>query len=488
MVKRCIILGILLLAGTLGIIAWRAFTFPSRQIDVSPAPPLKIDLTSSAARLARAITFKTISHDDPVDFDKHAFEGLHIFLGQAFPRVHAQLEKETVGGWSLLYTWTGSDDSLKPIVLMGHLDVVPVVAGTEGDWVQDPFGGVIVDGMLYGRGTLDDKGSVMAILEAAELLLAESVRPKRTIYFAFGHDEETGGFNGATAIAALLSSRGVEAEFVLDEGGAVVSGAFPGLDVPVATVGVAEKGYLSVELSVETEGGHSSRPPDETAIGILSGAIHRLETRQMSGGLGPLVKNMLNHIGPEMDFGMRAVLANRWLFSPLVESQLGNSPMMSAFLRTTTAPTIFTAGEKDNVLPPGATATVNFRILPGETREDIVEHVTKVVNDDRVKIRPLMEAGNDPTKVSPSEGWAFETIAQSIREVLPEVVVSPYLVLASTDARHYEMISGNIYRYSPMEVGTEDLARIHGTNERLSLENYGRMIHFYHRLIQNAAL
>ncbi len=488
MAKKILIVVLVLLVVFVGSLAWRTITFPSRQISAPPAPALDVDVTSSAARLARAVTFKTVSYQDAADFDASEFEGLHAFLESAFPKVHSELKKEIVGGWSLLYTWAGSDESLKPIVLMGHMDVVPVVAGTEEDWDQDPFGGVIQDGLLYGRGTLDDKVNVLAALEATELLLAEGAQPKRTVYLAFGHDEEIGGAEGAVAMAKLLKSRGVEAEFVLDEGGAVISGAFPGLDTPVASVGVAEKGYLTVELSVETEGGHSSQPPRETAIGILSGAIYRLETRQMPGGLGPLVLNMLDHIGPEMNLGMRAVVANLWLFSPLVESQLGDSPLMNAFMRTTTAPTIFSAGVKDNVLPPEARAMVNFRILPGDTREDVVDHIRDVVNDERVAIRPLMDSGNDPSKVSPAEGWAFETITRSIREVLPEVVVTPYLVIAATDARHYGIVSDNVYRYSPMELEGEDLARIHGTNERVSVENYGRMIRFYHRLIQNAAL
>ncbi len=488
MAKKILLVVLVMLLVFAGSLGWRAITFPSKQISVPPAPPLKVDVTSSVARLARAVTFKTVSYQNRADFDASEFEGLHAFLESAFPKVHSHLRKETVGGWSLLYTWPGSDESLKPIILMGHMDVVPVVAGTEKDWVQDPFGGVIQGGMLYGRGTLDDKVNVLAALEATELLLADGAQPKRTVYLAFGHDEEIGGANGAVEIAKLLKSRGVEAEFVLDEGGAVISGAFPGLDTPVASVGIAEKGYLTVELSVETEGGHSSQPPRETAIGILSGAIYRLETHQMPGGLGPLVLNMLDHIGPEMNFGMRAVVANLWLFSPLVESQLGDSPLMNAFMRTTTAPTIFSAGVKDNVLPPEATAMVNFRILPGDTREDVVEHIRDVVNDERVIIRPLMESGNDPSKVSPTEGWAFETITRSIREVLPDVVVTPYLVIAATDARHYGIVSDNVYRYSPMELEGEDLARIHGTNERVSIENYGRMIRFYHRLIQNAAL
>ena len=488
MVKKILFVVLVLVAGLTGTISWKAITFSSKQISVPPAPPLDVDVTSSAARLARAVTFKTVSYQDPAYFDASEFDGLIAFLESAFPKVHSTLKKETVGGWSLLYTWEGSDESLKPIILMGHIDVVPVVEGTEKDWVQGPFEGVIQDGMLYGRGTLDDKVNVLAALEATELLLAEGAQPKRTVYLAFGHDEEIGGADGAVAIAELLKSRGVEAAFVLDEGGAVISGAFPGLDTPVASVGVAEKGYLSVELSVETEGGHSSQPPRETAIGILSGAIHRLETHQMPGGLGPLVLNMLDHIGPEMNLGMRTVIANLWLFEPLVESQLGASPLMNAFMRTTTAPTIFSAGVKDNVLPPEAMATVNFRILPGDTREDVVDHIRKVVNDERVTIRPLMEFSNDPSAVSPAEGWAFETITRSIREVLPEVVVTPYLVIAATDARHYGIVSNNVYRFSPMELKGEDLARIHGTNERISIENYGRMIRFYHRLIQNAAL
>ena len=488
MLKKAALTVLVLLVAFVGILGVRTLMFSSKQMDVDPVPELAVDAAAAAERLAVAVTFKTVSYQDPAAFEADQFEGLNAFLERSFPRVHKTLRLERVNEWSLLYTWEGSDASLDPILLMGHTDVVPVVAESADDWEREPFGGMIHDGFVHGRGTLDDKGNVMAIFEAVELLLAEGAAPKRTVYLAFGHDEEVGGERGAVAIAALLAERGVRAAMVLDEGGAVVSNALPGIEAPVASIGVAEKGYLSVNLTVRTPGGHSSQPPSSTAIGVLSEAVSRLEANQMPGGIGPLVAGMFDYIGPEMPFGMRAMLANLWLTRPLVESQLGGSTLMNAFMRTTTAPTIFQAGVKDNVLPPEATATVNFRILPGDTRESVLAHVTRVVADERVVVEADLGFSSDPSAVSPSEGWAFETIARTVRQTMPEVVVTPYLVVAGTDARHYEGVSEHIYRFSPMALEGDDLARIHGTNERVSVEGYGAMIRYFHRLIMNAAL
>jgi carboxypeptidase PM20D1 len=326
---------------------------------------------------------------------------------------------------------------------------------------------------------------VLGVLDAPARLLATGFRPKRTVYLAFGHDEEVSGTAGARAIAALLAERNVRLGFVLDEGGAIVSGFLPGLDRPVATIGIAEKGYLSVELSVETKGGHSSIPPSPTAIGELSAAIERLEANPLPARLDT-VRHSLDYVGPELPFTLRLALANLWLFGPLVERQLSRSAATNALLRTTTAPTMLRAGVKDNVLPSTAMGVVNFRILPGETVESVLEHVRRAVSDPNVNIRTL-PFSSDPSPVSPVEAPGFAAIQRTIGEVFPGAVVTPSLVLGATDARHYAGLSPNVYRFLPIRIGPGDLERIHGTNERIGVKDYASAVDFYARLIQNAA-
>lgn len=488
MLKRLLLLVFLLVLGLVGALVARTFMFPSKQVAVTPIPAVQFDLDAAVARLSKAITFKTVSYQDPAESDASQFEGMHAFMAEAYPKTYAALKLETVGTHSLLFTWPGTDGTLKPIVLMAHQDVVPVIPGTEDGWEQDAYSGAVANGFIYGRGTLDDKSCVFSILESVEQLLAEGKQPKRTVILFFGHDEEVSGVFGAAAGAELLKSRGVEAEFVLDEGGAIVSGAMPGLDAPVATIGVAEKGYMTVKLSVKVDGGHSSQPPRETAIGILSHAIARLEEHQMPGGIKGLSADMLAHIGPEMNFGMRMAIANLWLTKPLIERVFSGSPVMNAFLRTTTAPTIIQGGSKENVLPPEVMAIINFRILPGDTREGIVEHIKKAIRDDRVLIEPFMDEASEASIVSPSDGAQFEVISRTVREIAPTAVTTPYLVLGATDSRYFTKISPNVYRFAPMTIHNDDLKRMHGTNERLGVEAYGTMIRFYRRLLENAAM
>ena len=488
MAKKLFFAGLSALLAVAGIVVYNAATMESKQVDVAAAPSVEIDVEAAAARLSKAVTFKTVSYQDPTEFDGAQFEGLHAFLAESFPRVHATLQREVVSKWSLLYTWPGSDASLKPVVLMAHLDVVPVVQGTEDDWEHEAYSGSIADGYVYGRGTMDDKASAVAILEAVEKLIEQGRQPTRTILLAFGHDEEVGGAFGAAPIVGALESRGVTPEFVLDEGGAIVSGAMPGIEAPVATVGVAEKGYMTVKLTVNVDGGHSSQPPRETAIGIMSEAITRLQNKQMPGGIDGLSAEMLAYVGPEMPFGLRIAMGNLWLFAPLIERQFAASPVMNAFLRTTTAPTIIQGGTKENVLPPEVSAIINFRILPGDTRDDVISHIAEVIADQRVGIEPFLDQAQEASNVSPSDGPIFDVIQRTIREVAPGTVVTPYLVIGATDARKFQAICEHVYRFLPMQIHSDDLKRMHGTNERIAVEAYETMIQFYYRLIVNAAM
>jgi carboxypeptidase PM20D1 len=328
---------------------------------------------------------------------------------------------------------------------------------------------------------------VLGTLEAVEILLGEGFQPRRTIYLAFGHDEEIGGREGATQIATLLQSRGVELEYVLDEGLAVTEGIVPNVSEPVALVGIAEKGYVSLELTVEGEPGHSSTPPAHTAVGLLSTAIHELERNQMPLKVETATRHLFCTLAPEMSFAMRMVFANLWLFAGLVKRQLAASPVTNALVRTTTAATIFEAGVKENILPPRARAVVNFRVLSSDTVAGVVEHAQRAISDPRVEIKPLGGFKSEPSFVSDTASPSFKSLVRTIRQVFPGVLVAPGLVLGGTDSRHYAALTRSIYRFSPIRVTGEDLDRIHGTDERISIEGYGQVVRFYLQLIQNSS-
>ena len=466
----------------------RTARFHSRQVAVVPAPPLALDTAAAAARLARALTFRTISNQDSTAFDAAEFTRFQEYVRAAFPKLHARLTREVVSGYTLLYRWRGSDTTLKPILLMAHQDVVPVEPGTEGRWTEPPFGGRIANGFVWGRGAMDDKGNLMAILEAVERLVGEGVTPRRTIYLEFGQDEEVGGRRGAARVAALLAERRVRLEYVLDEGGAVTTGLVSGVAAPVALVGVAEKGYVSVELTAHAAGGHSSMPPTETAVGMLSAAVARLEAHKMPRAIRGATAAMLDYVGPEMPFTRRLALANQWLFGPTIRRSFGATPSGDAMLRTTTAPTILQAGIKDNVLPSTARAVVNFRVLPGDSIATVLAHVRRVVGDTNITAHVLTSSATEASPVSPVSSEDFATIQRTIRQVVPGVVVSPWLVVGGTDSKHFTGLTPNVYRAEVAGIGPDDLKRVHGTDERMAVPEYARSIAFYVQLIRNSAL
>ena len=483
MFKKIGLFVVIVIVVLIGVMTFNTFTNtaddPIFEVVEMPA----IDTNAVAARLSEAVRIKTISTDVGDPPASAEFDQLHLLITSAFPLVHENLKRDVVGDHSLLYSWEGSDTSLPPALLMGHMDVVPVEPGTEGDWEEDAFSGAIKDGKIWGRGTLDDKLSVFAILEAAELQLAAGFKPKRTLYFAFGHDEEIGGENGAGKIADLLEERGVKLAFTLDEGMVIVQGMMPGVEEPIAFIALAEKGYLTLKLTATTEGGHSSIPPKTTAIGKIARAITRLEENRFPAALNSPASDMFDTLAPHMGLPLKAIISNRWLLDPLLVSELGKGGATNAMVRTTTAITITEGGTKDNVLPSTATATVNFRLLPDTSIDDVVDHVTKVVDDPDIKIS--VKQGNEPSRISSKSGEGYQLIEKTIRETLPDVLVSPGLMLAGSDSKHYETIAENSYRFLPMRFGPDDLSRVHGTNERIYIDNYVEIIQFYRRLLEN---
>ena len=483
--RRLLVLVGVALAALAIVLVVNVVRFTSRQIDVEPLAPMALE-AGVPLRLATALRFRTISHQNPAQLDESQFVGLHRHLERSFPRVHRTLSRETVERRSLLFTWTGREPGLPPLLLLAHLDVVPVDPVTEAAWTHPPFAGEIADGAIWGRGAMDDKAAVVGLLEAVEKLLADGFAPRRTILLAFGHDEEVGGGHGAVAIARLLGERKVAPAFVLDEGLAVTDGIVSDVPAPVALIGIAEKGYLSVELTVESEGGHSSTPPPETGVGILAAAIHALERHRLPAAIVGPARRLFEFLGPEMGLTSRVALANLWLFGPLVRSRLADAPETDALIRTTTAPTMLEGSVKENVLPVRARGVVNFRIRPGDTVAGVLEHVRAVIADPRVRIAALGPTLSEASPESRITSDGFTAIARTIREVFPHAVVAPSLVLGATDSRHYAGLGADVYRFLPFRVRPGDLRRVHGIDERIGVDDYRDTVRFYAQLIRNA--
>ena len=443
-----------------------------------PEPPA-ISSETAARHLAEAVRFRTITlrRGDPPAGQAGPWLGFHRWLKKTYPNAHKKMKLEKVAKYTLLYTWQGSDRSLKPILLMAHQDVVPVNKGTEQNWTGPPFAGKIIDGYVYGRGTIDNKQGVVGLMEAADALAASGFKPKRTIYLMFGHDEEVGG-SGAEAGVALLKSRGVELEMVMDEGSV-------GLDPSPLTgslmsfIGIAEKGYLTIELTALDRGGHSSTPLPDNAVVRLSRALVALDENQMPGDLSkPPVSDLFELSAANMSFFARMGFANMWLFGPLVKSQMAKVRVANAMMRTTTAATMLTGSTKENVLAQRATATVNFRIHPNDSEADVMSHIKEVTKDiPGLEIREARGGirGTGASKVSPTDNRVYKVLASVAHQMTGGAPVAPTLVLGATDSRYASALSDNVYRFTPIILTPEELTAFHGTNERLSVENMGRV-------------
>jgi len=497
--------------------------FSSLQMKVVNKVDIQVDADAAAKRLSKAITYRTISNQDRDDFDEQAFLDFHKYLAETYPLVHKTLKKEVIGAprsFSLLYTWEGKKPSLPPVVLLAHQDVVPVVPGTESQWEHDAYSGDIADGYIWGRGSLDDKVMILSTLEAIEMRLKEGFQPTRTILLVFGQDEEVGGPEGAMQVPDMLKARGVkEVALVLDEGVPIVPGLFPGVTAPVAMIGTAEKGYASLQLKISGAGGHSAMPPKVSNIGILAQAITKLEANPFPYRVTQIVRDQMRFMGPELPAATQQILIDivygteghsagdghdhseghtncptaGWHTETDSEEQFFKymlaGPQTTAMLHTTTAVTMFNAGVKENVMPPFATAVVNFRILQGETVQSVIDYVKQVVNDPRVEVTDI-SASIDPSPISDPYGSEYKLIEKSIRQTwdLPGLVVAPYLVIGGTDSKYFHAsIARNVYRFTALRVESMvDVGRWHGINERVLVDEYANAIRFFHNFIGNA--
>ena len=481
----------LVVAIFVGVVLWRTSQFgPKADAQAAlmlPEPPA-VDVAAAAESLGAAIRIQTVTTaaGDPKPGADQPWIDLQAALQARYPAVFARMSLEKIATHAMLMTWAGTDTSLPPVILMAHQDVVPVNPGTDADWTHGPFGGVVADGYIWGRGAMDDKGSLIAILEAGDALAKSGWTPKRTVMFAFGHDEEVSG-KGAEQIFALLKSRNVTPAMVLDEGYAVLDN-YPLTGKPAALIGVAEKGYVSLRITATTEGGHSSRPPRESGAVRIARALVALEEKQMPADLSaPPFNEMIEAVSADLPFTLKLAFANQWLLGPVITGQVGSDASANAIVRTTTAPTMLIGSIKDNVLPQRASAVVNFRIHPNDSVASVTQHVKDVTSHiEDLTIATYEDGiGSEPSPVSSTSSEAYRVLEAVARSTGGgEVPVAPALVIGATDARYASAISKDaIYRFAPAIYDDIDLNGFHGTNERLSVDNLGRMIKGYAQIM-----
>lgn len=455
----------------------RALALRAGAEDGGTGPSESVDRMAAAEHLSRAVQCVTLSSADPEKCDPAPFHEFLRALEEMYPLLHRHCERELINGINPLFRWPGRNSALKPGMIIAHIDVVPVEAGTEGQWAYPPFSGAIAEDFVWGRGSLDIKSHLVGALEAAEILLKKGFTPERDIYFGFGTDEEVRSTSGASRIVEHLRSRNIRLEYVLDEGGCVNRGMLSGVDRPLALVGIGEKGFANVRVSLHGGGGHASMPPKRTALGKLSKLFTDLEERQLPLRMTPPVKAMLKQLAPYMGFGPRYFIANLWLFKPLFMRVFSKTATGNAMLRTTTAVTMARGSQAANVLPPTAEGVINFRIIPGETVETVVEHIRRVAGNQHVECEVLV--GDDPSRITGIDTEAYRRLKSCIRGHFPDALALPYLMMAGTDSRKYEEICDNIFRFTPYVLEPEDMERIHGTNERISLDNLERIVSFF---------
>jgi len=485
-IKKFLLLAIIILVCLCVYLAYNTLNFKSKQVNTEPIEIINIG-DSSIQNFSDALKIQTISYENTSDFDSVQFEKFSTFLKRTYPLTDSILEKKTFNSYSYLYYLKGSKPELKPIILMGHLDVVPVIQENLSDWKMTPFSGEVKNDTIWGRGTIDDKVGVIGIMEAIEYLLEDNFKPKRSIYISLGHDEEIGGRNGALIIAKYLKEQGVEAEFVVDEGGSITQGMIPDIEKDVALIGIAEKGFISLELSVKLEGGHSSMPEKETAIDVIANAVTKLKSNPFPAKISEPLEGFIEYLGPEMPLLNKIVFANQSILKSLIINVYEKSSSGNAMIRTTTSPTIFNSGVKDNIIPQFAKATINFRIDPENTTESVIKRVKETINDERITITEGNFSSN-PSKVSSTTGLGFNTISKTIKQLYPNVLIAPYLVVGATDSRHFNDISENIFRFSPVIMNSTNIKSFHGLNERMAVKDFNNSVRFYVQLLKNSSL
>jgi len=468
----------------------RAARFKPEKPQLRDFPGETVDEARVARNLSEAVKIPTISYPEKERVDWTQFERFHAFLEEHYPLIHKQLTREVIEPASLLYHWKGKDVNLKPIALLSHIDVVPIEEGTEDDWTYEPFSGHNDGEFIWGRGAIDMKNHLICTMEAVEALLAEGYQPERDVYLCFGDDEEVvaGGNSGAHKIRLALEARGVkQLESTLDEGGAIlpvdVKGVLP--NAVLAGVGVSEKGYADIEISVTSKGGHSSQPPKHSAVGDIACVVRDLERNQFRAKMLPHMTSLIDQAARRMPYYLRAVMVNHRLMTPLFLAVMKQIPPAACMIRTTTAVTMASGSPACNVLPQKASIVANFRMMPGTTTDDVIKHIRKAVRNKNIEIKVLKKI--EPSPFSSTDTRSFETLRELILNEAPNAMIVPYLVMGGTDTVFYEPICEHCYRFSPFFVSLELLLNAHATNERVPVSILGDGVRFFKRYIRGAA-
>lgn len=463
----------------LAVIFIRAALFRPRPEGERTPTAVTLDEEKMTRDMQELVRCKTVSYREKGLEDEAEFDKFKQTLETLYPAVHSTCEREFLGTRAILYRWKGKSDK-DVTVLMSHFDVVPV---NEDQWEKPAFDGLIENGELWGRGTLDTKVTLCSIMEAAEQLIGEGFVPENDIYFAFGGDEEIAG-EGAPLIVEAFRQRGIHPALVVDEGGAVVEGIFPGVTQPCALIGIGEKGMMDIKMTVRSKGGHASSPPPHTPVGVLAKAVTKVENNPFKGSLSKPAAEMFDTLGRHSTFLYRLIFANLWCFKPVLDSMCKKSGgELNALMRTTCAFTMMKGGKASNVIPPEVSVYGNIRIMGGETPETVLQYLNETIGDSDVKIEKVH--GQNPSPYSPTEGAGWDKVTGAIRETWPDALVSPYLMIACSDSRHYAGLADNVYRFSAMALSKEERGFIHGNNERIKLDTLHTAAKFYLRLIKS---
>lgn len=487
-VRRAGLAVVLLVLFVIGLIVNAAVQTSRQRTPELTIEELEVDAERVAETLAEFITVPSISYPDRSKMDRDAFLKLHELLREKFPRAHETMEVDAVNELSLLYRWEGRDRGAEPVLLMSHLDVVPVEEESKSEWLAPVDRGTIKDGYVWGRGALDVKCGVIAIMSAIETLLEQGFQPERTVYLAFGHDEEVGGQDGNGAIAKQFADSGIRLACVLDEGGAILNDILPGCPHPIAFVGLAEKRHSNLTLVAYGEGGHGSMP-GRSAILNLAEAIHKIDQNPMPIRITSATEKMFDFLGPELPLVERTLLGNRWLFRGVIGRMFTKSPTTNAVVRTTVNFTQLNTDSAENQSASVAKATINARLLPGDTLEDLSQHLVDATESIRLAdgnraIQVQTGVDHKGQDVATDDSDAFGWLQMSIHEVFPDVIVAAGLTTVSTDSSWYYGVTDNVYRFIPMRMESEDVIRVHGVNERIKVDNLGEISQFYMQFLR----
>lgn len=507
--KKILLSLLVIIVVFVGILLIKVWTYPFKQNDknqvVSSTNTTPTDL--AIQHLAGGIRIPTVSSVDYEDTNFKPFDEFKVYLQKEYPLIYQTMDTLTINSHSLLYHWKGKNPKANPILFLSHYDVVPVVGYDASNitdttiifrpnekpialpdtlyskWDFPPFSGAVAYGNIYGRGSLDMKGMLFSILEGANSLIEEGFEPDQDIWIAFGHDEEVSGRQGAVKIAEYFNQQGIEFDAVYDEGGIIASprSAIQSVDKPIALIGTGEKGFLTVQINVKGIGGHSSMPPLKSSLVYAAEIIEKLNSNQMPAEIIPPIESFLTNIGGEMGFTSQLAIANQWVLQPLLISTFAKSPTSNALIRTTTAISMAKGSDAPNVLTSQSEVTVNFRLLPGNSVAQVMEHVENICKGYDVDFNII--SSREASAISPSNTRGFAVMQKTINQLYPDAIVTPYITIGGTDAYKYQIVSNNIYRLMPVLLNQYEQRTMHNENEHISIENYGRMIYYFKQLM-----